>query len=78
MLYLVKEQSVRTLTELAARARQTLDFNTIQVLRAWGITQQRPQNNKIIEQCLAELLTSGWLSVENRLHITPAGKKHIS
>ncbi|MEO1743297.1 MAG: cation transporter [Cyanobacteria bacterium J06629_9] len=77
MLYLVKEQGVRTRTELVARARQALDFNTIPALRAWGITQQQPQNDEIIEHCIAELLTRGWLSGEDCLHITPAGRRHI-
>jgi hypothetical protein len=77
MLYLVEKQALGTRMELAARAREALDFNRIPALRAMELGQYRPQIDELIEHSLAELLRRGWLAGEERLSVTDAGRKHL-
>jgi hypothetical protein len=77
MLYLVDKQGIETRAELVARARQALDFNRIPAVRAMGLAQGQPHAAELIERSLAELLQRGWLTGEERLRVTDAGRKHL-
>jgi len=78
MLYLVEKRGVQTRSELVERAHQALDFSSIPTLRALGLAQQQPQGSEMIEQSVAELVERGWLTGEERLSVTEAGKEHLS
>jgi hypothetical protein len=77
MLYLVDKQGIGTRAELVARASQALDFNQIPAVRAMELLQGQPQAAELIEHSLAELFQHGWLTGEERLHVTIAGRKHL-
>ena len=77
MLYLVEKQAIGTRTELVARARQALDFNSIPALRAMQLAQRQPQVAGVVEQSLAELSQHGWLEGAERLSVTHIGKKQL-
>jgi hypothetical protein len=77
MLYLVVKQGIETRAELVSRARQALDFNRIPAVRAMGLAQGQPHAAELIERSLAELLQRGWLTGEERLRVTDAGRKHL-
>ena len=77
MLYLVEKQGIETHAELVARARQALDFSDNPMLRELGLDQQ-PQASEMTERSVAELFQRGWLTGEERLAVTDAGRKHLS
>jgi len=77
MLYLVEKQGIERRTELVARARQALDFNKMPTLRAMGIAQQRSPVDALIGHSLVELFQRGWLTGEERLAATDAGRKRL-
>jgi Co/Zn/Cd efflux system component len=78
MLYLVEKRGVQTRSELAAQARQALDFGKIPTLRALGLAQQQPWASEMIEQSVAELFEHGWLVGDERLSVTDTGREHLS
>jgi hypothetical protein len=78
MLYLVQKRGVQTRSELAAQARQALDFGRNPTLRALGLAQQQPQASEMIEQSVAELFERGWLVGDERLSVTDTGREHLS
>jgi cation diffusion facilitator family transporter len=78
MLYLVEKRGVQTCSELVKRAQQALDFSRIPTLRALGLAQQQPRASEMIEQSVAELFERGWLTGEERLSVTEAGREHLS
>jgi hypothetical protein len=77
MLYLVDKQGIGTRADLVARASQALDFDRIPAVRAMGLAQGQPQAAELIERSLAELFQHGWLTGEERLRVTDAGRKHL-
>jgi hypothetical protein len=77
MLYLVDKQGIGTRAELVARASQALDLNQIPAVRAMELAKGQPQTAGLVEQSLAELFRRGWLSGEELLMVTDAGKKHL-
>jgi hypothetical protein len=77
MLYLVDRRGIRTRAELAARARQALDFDRIPAARAMGLAPGRIQAAGLVERSLAELFQRGWLEGEERVSVTDAGRKHL-
>jgi hypothetical protein len=77
MLYLVDKQGVGTRAELVARASQALDFNQILAVRVMDFAQGQPQAAEFVERSLAELFRRGWLTGQERLSVTDAGKKHL-
>jgi hypothetical protein len=77
MLYLVDKQGIGTRAELVARASQALDLNQIPAVRAMELAKGQPQAAGLVEQSLAELFRRGWLSGEELLMVTDAGKKHL-
>ncbi|MCD6256216.1 MAG: hypothetical protein J7J44_08090, partial [Deltaproteobacteria bacterium] len=76
MLYLIQKQIARTRSELFAQARQVLDFTGNPVLRELGFDKQ-PKTEEMINQCMTELFQRGWITGEEQLHITEAGRKHL-
>jgi len=77
MLYLVEKQGIETRAELIAQAHQVLDFSDNPMLRELGLAQQQSPVDELIEQSLEELLQRGWLTGEERLAVTDAGRKHL-
>ena len=77
MLYLVEKQGIETRSELVARAREALDFNSIAATRAMGISQHPPDVEELIERCVADLTDSGRLTGEERLAVTELGKQRL-
>ena len=77
MLYLVDKQGIGTRAELVARASQALDFNQIPAVRAMELAQGQPQAAEFVERSLADLFQRGWLTGEERLSLTDAGRKHL-
>lgn len=77
MLYLVDKQGIGTQAELITRASQALDFNQIPAVRVMELSQGKHQTAELVEQCLAELFQRGWLTGDERLSITVAGRKHL-
>lgn len=78
MLYLVDKQGIGTRAELVARASQALDLNHIPAVRAMELARGNPIAAEFIEGSLAELFQRGWLTGEERLSVTDAGRKHLS
>jgi hypothetical protein len=78
MLYLVEKRGVQARSELAAQARQALDFGRNPTLRALGLAQQQPRASEMIEQSVAELFERGWLVGDERLSVTDTGREHLS
>jgi len=77
MLYLVDKQGIGIRAELVARASHALDFNQIPAVQAMELAQGRPQAGEFVERSLAELFQRGWLTGEERLSLTDAGRKHL-
>jgi len=77
MLYLVAKQGIGTRAELVARASQALDFNGISAVRVMELAQGQAHAAELIECSLAELFQRGWLTGEERLSVTDAGRKHL-
>jgi hypothetical protein len=77
MLYLVEKQGIRTRAELVARASLALDFHRIPAMRAMGLAEGQPYAADLVEGSLAELFQRGWLTGEEQLSVTEAGRKHL-
>jgi hypothetical protein len=78
MLYLVVKKGIRTRAELVARASQALDFNQIPAVRAMELAQGKRKDAEVVERSLTELFQRGWLTGEERLSVTDAGRKRLS
>ena len=76
MLYLIQEQVARTRSELHAQARQVLDFSENPVLRELGF-DKHPKTDEMISQSITELFQRGWITGDEQLDITEAGRKHL-
>ena len=77
MLYLVGEQGVRSRSELLARAHRAAGFAHPRMLRAPG-PDQPSQPETMGEEALAELVELGWLTGEEHLGLTPAGREVLA
>jgi DNA-binding PadR family transcriptional regulator len=77
ILYLVDKQGVETRTELIARTTRALDLNDIPALRAMALSEGEPQDAEVVERTLADLVERGWLTGEERLSVTDAGRKRL-
>jgi hypothetical protein len=77
MLYLVDRQKICIRNELIDRAKQALDFNRIPAARAMGLVREQHKAPKLVEQSLLELFENGWLTGEDILSVTDAGRKHL-
>jgi hypothetical protein len=77
MLYLVGRRGVETRTALTAQARQALDFQRIPAAQALGLVRPQPQDDEAIEQALSDLFERGWLTGEEQLSVTAAGRKRL-
>lgn len=77
MLYLVDRKEVNTLSALRARARQAFDFTANAALRGLGL-DQADEVDKQIDQSLRDLYERGWLTGDERLALSDAGRDHLS
>jgi hypothetical protein len=77
MLYLVDKQGITTRGELIARTSQALDFNDVPAVRAMALTEGESQVSDLVQRTLAELFQRGWLTGEERLSLTDAGRKRL-
>jgi Co/Zn/Cd efflux system component len=77
MLYLVYKQKVCTRNDLVEKTKQALDFNRVPAARAIGLTQDQSKTIMFIENGFMELFRNGWLSGEDKLSVTEAGRKHL-
>jgi len=73
----VDKQGIGTRVELIARASQALDFNQIPAVRVMELTQGPSQASDLVERSLEELFERDWLTGEERLHVTEAGRKQL-
>jgi hypothetical protein len=78
MLYLVDKQGVRTRCELIARTSQALDINQIPAVQVMELAQGQSQASELVERSLAELFEHGWLTGDERLRLTEAGRKRLN
>jgi hypothetical protein len=76
LLYLVGKQGVQTHADLAARARQSLDFTGNPTLRELGLAEHPPPS-ETIEHSIQALFDLGWVEGDDRLSITGSGKEHL-
>jgi len=77
MLYLVDRKEVNTLSALRARACQAFDFTANAALRGLGL-DQADEVDKQIDQSLHDLYERGWLTGDERLALSGAGRDHLS
>jgi len=77
MLYLVDRKEVNTLSALRARACQAFDFTANAALRGLGL-DQADEVDKQIDQSLRDLYERGWLTGDERLALSDAGRDHLS
>jgi hypothetical protein len=77
MLYLVHKQGITTRARLVARATQALDFNGIPAVRVMELAQGQPHADDLVDRSLAELFQNGWLTGEEQLSITDAGRERL-
>jgi cation diffusion facilitator family transporter len=76
MLYLVDKGMASTQTELRVRAHQAFDFSDNPALRGFGLDRQ-DDASELVEQSLHELSGSGWLTGNEPLGVTDAGRAHL-
>ncbi len=76
LLYLVQQGKAATREDLVSQAAQALDFSRNPMLRAAGV-EQPPAVTETVEQALGELFDQGWLSGEERLAVTAAGRERL-
>jgi protein-S-isoprenylcysteine O-methyltransferase Ste14 len=78
MLYLVDRRGIQTRAELAARAREALDFGSVPAARAMGLIRGRDGDDALVEESLADLFRHGWLVGDKRLRVTDTGRKRLN
>ena len=76
MLYVVEEEGLRTRAELAAWAREALDFSDHPMLRALGV-RRPPQAEAAIARSIEGLFEGDWLIEDRRLTVTDAGRERL-
>ena len=76
MLYVVNENGSLPYPELVARARQTLDFSDNTVLSAIGLNQDLGEQG-LVEQSLQQLFERGWMTGQDAVSLTSAGRKQL-
>jgi hypothetical protein len=78
MLYLVEKGGISGRGELITRAGQALDFNQIPAVRAMELAQGPSRASELVEGSLEELFERGWLTGDQQLRVTEAGRKQLN
>jgi hypothetical protein len=77
MLYLVGKEEIRTRAELVRLGCQVLDASQVFSLQAMGLAQKQPPARDTAERSLSGLVERGWLTGNEQMSVTDAGKKRL-